>query len=58
MAIPICLWGLVGALVGALISSRMQVGILRKCFGAFLLLIAIYQIYSLYKKSSFLKFNS
>ena len=49
VGIPICLWGLVGALVGALISSRMQVGILRKCFGAFLLLIAIYQIYSLYK---------
>lgn len=49
IGIPICIWGLGGALVGAVISSKMQVGLLRKFFGVFLLLIAIYQIYSLYR---------
>ena len=48
IGIPICLWGLGGALVGAVISSNMQVGLLRKFFGVFLLLIALSQIYSLY----------
>ena len=50
VAIPICLWGLAGTFVGATISSNMEVGILRKCFGVFLILIAIYQTYSLYKR--------
>lgn len=49
IGIPIFLWGLGGALIGAIISSKMQVGLLRKLFGIFLLLIAIYQIYSLYR---------
>ena len=48
--IPICLWGLLGTLVGAMISSKMNVAILRKCFGIFLILIALYQTYSLYKR--------
>ena len=50
VGIPICLWGLLGAYIGATISSRMEVGILRKCFGGFLILIAIYQTYSFYKR--------
>ena len=50
VGIPICLWGLVGTTIGAIISSRMDVKILRKCFGIFLLIIACYQIYSLYKR--------
>ena len=50
VAIPICLWGLLGAFIGASISSKMEVGILRKCFGVFLIIIAIYQTYSLYKR--------
>ena len=50
IGIPICLWGLVGTFIGATISSKMQVEILRKCFGAFLIVIAIYQAYSFYKR--------
>lgn len=50
VGIPICLWGLLGAFIGASISSKMEVGILRKCFGVFLIIIAIYQTYSLYKR--------
>ena len=49
VGLPICLWGIGGALIGAIISSKMQVGLLRKFFGVFLLLISIYQIYSLYR---------
>lgn len=50
VGIPVCLWGLLGAFIGASISSNMKVGILRKCFGIFLIIIAIYQTYSLYKR--------
>ena len=50
IGLPVCLWGLVGALIGAVISTRMEVGILRKCFGVFLLFFAIYQTYSFYKR--------
>lgn len=50
IGVPICLWGLLGAFIGASISSKMEVGILRKCFGIFLIIIAIYQTYSLYKR--------
>lgn len=49
IAIPICIWGLVGTGIGAVISSKLNVNILRKCFGVFLLVIATYQTYSLYK---------
>ena len=50
IGIPVCLWGLLGAFIGASISSNMEVGILRKCFGIFLIIIAFYQTYSLYKR--------
>ena len=49
VAIPICIWGLIGATIGATISSSMNMSTLRKCFGGFLIIIAIYQIYSFYK---------
>ena len=41
VAIPICLWGLVGAFIGARISTKLQINVLRKCFGVFLIIIAI-----------------
>lgn len=50
IGLPICLWGLIGAYIGATIASNLEVGILRKCFGVFLILIALYQSYSLYKR--------
>lgn len=48
LAIPICLWGILGAYIGASISIKLEINILRKCFGVFLIIIAIYQGYSLY----------
>ena len=50
IGIPILLWGLVGTFFGAKLSTNLEVGALRKCFGIFLILIAIYQSYSLYKR--------
>lgn len=50
VGVPICLWGLLGAYIGATISSKMEVGVLRKCFGIFLIFIAIYQMYALFVK--------
>ena len=49
IAIPICLWGILGAFVGACISMKMNMNMLRKCFGIFLILIAIYQTYEYIK---------
>lgn len=50
IGITIAITGVVGALIGASISSKMQVGTLKKYFGAFLIAIAIYEIYSLIKQ--------
>ena len=49
MAIPICLWGILGAFIGACISMKMNVSLLRKSFGSFLILIGIYQTYEYIK---------
>ena len=49
IALPVCLWGLVGAIIGAFISINMNVNLLKKCFGGFLILIAIYQTYEYIK---------
>ena len=43
---PIVVAGIIGAAISANISSNLNVKILRKMFGAFLLIIAIYEIYS------------
>lgn len=47
--IPICLWGIIGAFLGAYVSNKMNVEMLRKCFGIFLIIIAIYQTYEYIK---------
>lgn len=38
--------GIIGAIISANISSNLNVQVLRKLFGAFLIIIAIYEIYS------------
>lgn len=48
-AILITISGIIGATISAKISSGMNVELLRKLFGIFLLLIALYEIYSWYK---------
>lgn len=41
--------GIVGAIISANVSSYINVNILGKMFGVFLIIIAIYEIYSWYK---------
>lgn len=53
IAIPIMISGIIGAIAGAQISSKTDVGHLRKYFGIFLAIIAICEIYSLTKQYIF-----
>jgi len=53
--IPIAIAGIIGAIVGAQISTKMNVNLLRKFFGLFLGVIAIYEIYFLIKEYRFNK---
>ncbi len=53
LAIIISVFGILGAIIGANISIHIDVGILKKCFGAFLVIVTLNEIYSivkLYKK--------
>lgn len=49
IGVPICIFGIIGAIIGAIISTKMNVNTLRKYFGIFLILIAMHEIYYLYK---------
>lgn len=49
IGLPICIFGIIGAIVGSKISTMLNVVTLRKYFGVFLILIAIHEIYYLYK---------
>lgn len=49
LAILVSVFGILGAIMGANISIHIDVGILRKCFGAFLALITMNEIYSIFK---------
>lgn len=49
MGIPVAISGVLGAIIGAKISVNMDVNHLKKYFGYFLILITIYEIYSLIK---------
>lgn len=48
--IIIAITGTIGAVIGASISTKLEVTILKKIFGIFLAIIAIYEIYSLIKQ--------
>ncbi len=50
IGIPVAIAGIFGAMLGARISVNMDVNILKKYFGFFLILITIYEIYSLVKQ--------
>lgn len=49
LAIFISIFGILGAIIGANISIHTDVPILKKCFGGFLAIIAIHEIYSIFK---------
>ena len=44
IGITLAISGVVGAIIGANISSKMNVKVLKRCFGIFLAIIAIYEI--------------
>lgn len=48
--IIIAIFGILGAIIGANISLNMPVNILKKCFGIFLSIITINEIYSIIKQ--------
>lgn len=48
--IPIAIFGIGGAIIGAIIALKLDVKHLKRYFGIFLALIAIWEIYSLVKK--------
>ena len=50
LAGSVSLSGIIGAIIGAIISINMEVQKLRKFFGIFLVVIAIHEIYTLYKQ--------
>ena len=49
VAIPITVFGLIGAIVGGKIALILDTYSLKKCFGVFLGVIAIYEIFDLIK---------
>ena len=49
LALSISIWGTIGAALGAIASTKTNVGALRKYFGVFLAIIAIWEIYSFFK---------
>lgn len=53
VAIPIGISGIIGSIIGAIYSGKTDVANLRRYFGIFLGLIAIWEIYSLTKKYIF-----
>ncbi len=53
IGIPVAISGIIGAIFGAKISVNMDVNYLKKYFGIFLILITIYEIYSLVRQYIF-----
>lgn len=50
VAITISIFGIVGAIIGAIISEKISSNNLRKCFAIFIFIIAIHEVYKLYKE--------
>lgn len=55
LAKQIIFWGIIGTIIGALIAQKINVTVLKKMFGIFLAIIAIYEIYLLIKEYIFYK---
>lgn len=50
VAIPITIFGIIGAVIGSVLSNKTDVDSLRKYFGYFLLIITIHEIYTIVRK--------
>ena len=44
------IFGSIGSFIGAIISINTNVFLLKKCYGIFLLIIAVYEIYTLFRE--------
>ena len=55
LAITISVFGILGAIIGANLSINTNVSTLKKYFGIFLLIIAIHEIYTIFKKNKKIK---
>ena len=53
VAKPIIFWGIIGAILGAIIAQKIEINLLKKMFGIFLAIIAIHEIYILFKEYIF-----
>ena len=51
-AIPLVLWGLLGASVGSFLALNLKAAVLKKAFGIFLFVMGGYEIYKGFKKSN------
>lgn len=49
LGIEISIYGIIGAIMGAIISENLEAQALRKYFAVFIFMIAIHEIYTLYK---------
>ena len=45
----IILWGMIGAIIGAIVAKKIETNLLKKIFGAFLGAIAIHEIYVIFR---------
>lgn len=44
-AVPAILWGLAGTALAAWLATSLDVGLLRKCFGVFLLFVGLHELF-------------
>ena len=50
IGIKVAIFGVIGAIIGSMISNKLEVNVLRKYFGFFLAVVGGYQIYLLMKE--------
>ena len=49
ISIPILISGIVGALLGTFIETKIDTNLLKKAFAIFIVLVGLYEIYSIFK---------
>lgn len=49
LGMQVTIFGIIGAILGALLSNKLEKNVLRKIFGIMLLIIAFIEIYNFYK---------
>lgn len=54
LAVIVTISGIIGSVLGSIVSSKTNVNDLKKYFGIFLAIIAIFEIYSYFRKYIFL----